>query len=63
MPYIIMAPQMQRDLGALQLDATVISYLRHVFLLYVDLTTELSGFIIILMLLQHTPACTLEASS
>lgn len=63
----MMAPQMQRDPGALWLDATVISYLYlhiyHVFLLYIDLTMQLSGFIIISVLLQHTPLCIFEATS
>ena len=58
--------QLQKAVRVLQLDATAIcycipsTYLQHIFL-HVDLTMELSGFILIPMLLQHMPICILEA--
>lgn len=66
MPYIIMEPQkqFQKAVRVLQLDATAISYciLQHIFL-YIDLAMELSGFILISMLLQHMSIRILEAYS
>lgn len=70
MPYIIMEPQKQfrKAVRVLQLDATAISYcipstyLQHIFL-YIDLAMELSGFILISMLLQHMSIRILEAYS